>query len=386
MQFNKESEVGVIGAGAMGSGIAQVAATAGHKVFLFDVNEKSLELSKAKLAKVMARLVEKGRVSNDEATSIQSRIQYSNGLDSFQNCNLIIEAIIENLKVKQGLFADLEKIVSSTAVLATNTSSLSIASIGGHLTNPERLVGIHFFNPAPLMPLVEVVPSLVTQQGLAEQVVSLIKFWGKSPVLAKDTPGFIVNRVARPFYSEAIKMLEEGFADVPTIDWAMKEIGGFRMGPFELMDLIGHDVNFVVTETVWKEMFYDPRYKPSITQKRLKEANRLGRKSGQGFYVYGENKENPKPIQDLEKGHLIFERIIFMLINEAIDAEFLQVASRADIETAMTKGVNYPKGLIAWGEEIGWQKVLNGLNALFLRYGDDRYRASVLLKDMVEGK
>ena len=248
MQFNIDSKIGVIGAGAMGSGIAQVAAAAGHEVFIFDVNKKSLELSQAKLAKVMTRLVEKGRVSKEDSVQIQGRISYSDGLEAFNNCDLIIEAIVENLKVKQDLFASLESVVTSTAVLATNTSSLSIASIGGMLSHPERLIGIHFFNPAPLMPLVEVVSSLVTKNGLDTQIVNLISSWGKSPVLVKDTPGFIVNRVARPFYSEAIKMLEEGFSDVATIDWAMKEIGGFRMGPFELMDLIGHDVNFVVTE------------------------------------------------------------------------------------------------------------------------------------------
>ena len=386
MQFNKESKVGVIGAGAMGSGIVQVAATAGHEVYLFDVNKNSLEVSQSKLAKVMARLVEKERVSKAESLQIQERVHYSEGLDAFENCDLVIEAIVENLKVKQDVFASLEGIVSTNAVLATNTSSLSIASIGGLLSHPERLIGIHFFNPAPLMPLVEVVPSLVTKSGLDAQVVDLIGSWGKSPVLVKDTPGFIVNRVARPFYSEAIKMLEEGVADVASIDWAMKEIGGFRMGPFELMDLIGHDVNFVVTETVWKEMFYDPRYKPSITQKRLKEANRFGRKSGSGFYDYSESAVKPVPSIDLEHGKLIFERILFMLINEAVDAKFLQVATSADIEIAMTKGVNYPKGLISWGKEIGWKKVLEGLNELFSRYGDDRYRASVLLKDLAEEK
>ena len=383
MELNKNSRIGIIGAGAMGSGIAQVAATAGHEVCLFDLNEKSLQLSKEKLAKVMARLVEKGRVTVDEANAIKNRIHYVEGLSRFADCDLVLEAIIEKLSVKKELFSQLEKIMRSDAVLATNTSSLSIASIGGDLENPERLIGIHFFNPAPLMPLVEVAPSLVTNTDLSSQVFNLVDSWGKKVVYTKDTPGFIVNRIARPFYSEAIKMLEEGFADVATIDWAMKQIGGFRMGPFELMDLIGHDVNFVVTETVWKEMFFDPRYKPSITQKRLKEANRLGRKSGAGFYDYAENAPKPAPNTDEVLGNQIFERIIYMLINEAIDALFLQIATKEDIETAMTKGVNYPKGLISWGTEIGFDKVLDGLNQMFERYGDDRYRPSVLLKDIV---
>ena len=382
MELNKKSKIGVIGAGAMGSGIAQVAATAGHEVCVFDVNEPALKSAKVKLAKIMARLVEKERVSSQEAEAIKNRVSYVEGLNNLEFCDLVIEAVVERLDIKQELFKQLENIMRPGAVLATNTSSLSIASIGGNLENPERFIGVHFFNPAPLMPLVEIVPSLVTSESVAKEVFDLVKSWGKKTVFAKDTPGFIVNRVARPFYSEAIKMLEEGFADVATIDWAMKEIGGFRMGPFELMDLIGHDVNFVVTETVWTEMFFDPRYRPSITQKRLKEANMLGRKSGKGFYNYAENVTKPIASKDLEKGQRIFERIIFMLVNEAVDALFLQIASKEDIETAMTKGVNYPKGLLAWANEIGYANVLNGLTNLQTRYGDDRYRPSILLKDL----
>ncbi|MGB0391804.1 MAG: 3-hydroxyacyl-CoA dehydrogenase NAD-binding domain-containing protein [Salibacteraceae bacterium] len=386
MTLSKNSKVGVIGAGAMGSGIAQVAATAGHEVCLFDLSAKTLKKSEANLARVMARLVEKGRLSNSEADLIQGRIKYAENLSHFDSCDFVIEAVIENLKVKKDLFASLEKIISKDTILASNTSSLSIASIAGELSNSERVIGVHFFNPAPLMPLVEVVPSLVTDREISNQVFNLIKSWGKKVVLAKDTPGFIVNRVARPFYSEAIKMLEEGFADIATIDWAMREIGGFRMGPFQLMDLIGHDVNYVVTETVWAEMYFDPRYKPSITQKRLKEANWFGRKSGKGFYSYVEDAPQPEPTKDFEKGETILNRILFMLINEAVDAKFLGVATVQDIETAMTKGVNYPKGLIGWGREVGFDKVLAGLESLHSRYGDDRYRPSVLLKDMVSGK
>ncbi len=384
MELNKKSIIGVVGAGAMGSGIAQVAATAGHQVVLFDLSTETLERSKKSLAKIMARLIEKGRVTDAEAKSIQERITYARDLQAFDQSHLIIEAIIENLQVKKDLFAKLEDIVSAETVLASNTSSLSIASISGELKKPERVMGVHFFNPAPLMPLVEIVPSLISNKNVSTQVFELVKSWGKKVVLAKDTPGFIVNRVARPFYSEAIKMYEEGFADIATIDWAMSELGGFRMGPFQLMDLIGHDVNYVVTETVWTEMYFDPRYKPSITQKRLKEANWFGRKSGKGFYDYSENASQPTPDMDEVKGKAIFERILFLLINEAVDAKFLGIASVEDIETAMTKGVNYPKGLIAWGEELGFQNVLNGLNALQERYGDDRYRPSVLLKDWVK--
>lgn len=382
MMFNNKSIIGVVGSGAMGSGIAQVAATAGHEVVLFDLDPSALVKSERSLTKIMARLMEKGRLSDAESQSIKDRISYASVLGLFSECDFIIEAIVENLEVKQRLFMDLENVVKDSCVLASNTSSLSIASIGGKMSNPSRFLGVHFFNPAPLMPLVEIVPSMVTNDNICSDVFELVQGWGKKTVIAKDTPGFIVNRVARPFYSEAIKMVEEGFSDVPTIDWAMKTIGGFRMGPFELTDLIGHDVNYVVTETVWKEMYFDPRYKPSITQKRLKEAGWFGRKSGRGFYNYTEGSENPKANEDLELGQKIVNRILFML-NEALDALFLQIASKEDIDLAMTKGVNYPKGLIAWGEEIGYEKVLEGLQLQFERYGDDRYRPSVLLKDVV---
>jgi 3-hydroxybutyryl-CoA dehydrogenase len=202
--------------------------------------------------------------------------------------------------------------------------------------------------------------------------------------LAKDTPGFIVNRVARPFYSEAIKLYEEGVANIPTIDWALKTIGGFRMGPFELTDLIGHDVNYVVTETVWSQFFYDPRFKPSITQKRLLEAGLYGRKSKRGFYDYSEGANNPAATEDETLGNFIVDRILAMLINEAADAVFLNIASIKDIDLAMTKGVNYPKGLLAWADEIGISTIVKRLNTLYEEYGDDRYRACPLLKRMAK--
>ena len=376
-------KVGIIGAGAMGSGIAQVAATAGHSVVLFDTKTEALSLSKSKLASVMDRLVEKGRLTSEEAQEIQNRISYADHMEALSESGIIIEAIIENLDVKKGVFSSIESLVSKDCILASNTSSLSIASIASACDRSERVLGIHFFNPAPLMPLVEIIPAIQTADEITDEARNIIDSWKKITVLAKDTPGFIVNRVARPFYGEAIRILEEGIADVATIDWAMKEIGGFRMGPFELTDYIGHDVNYVVTETVFKAFFFDPRYKPSFTQKRLVEAGRLGRKSGQGFYDYSQGAVNPKPNTDEALGTEIVNRITAMLINEAIDALFLNIASAKDIDLAMTKGVNYPKGLLAWADEKGLDVVLTQLEELYKNYCEDRYRPSPLLRKMV---
>jgi 3-hydroxybutyryl-CoA dehydrogenase len=277
----------------------------------------------------------------------------------------------------------LENITNEGAILASNTSSLSIASIAAACENAQRVIGIHFFNPAPLMKLVEIIPAVQTSKATTQQAKTLIDSWGKLTVLAKDTPGFIVNRIARPFYSEALRILEEGIADVATIDWAMKDIGGFRMGPFTLMDYIGNDVNYTVTETVFTAFYFDPRYKPAFTQKRLSEAGYHGRKSGRGFYDYGESAQNPAPNQDEKLGNYIVNRVVCMLINEAVDALFWQVASQEDIETAMTKGVNYPKGLLAWADEKGLKNVLKTLEELQFEYGEDRYRPSPLLRRMV---
>jgi len=373
-------EIGVIGAGTMGSGIAQVAAQSGHKVWLFDTNQAALDKASASLYKIMSRLVEKGKMSREEADTVIARINHCTDYQSFSKCGLVIEAIIENLEIKKKVFIALENEVSDNCILASNTSSLSIASIAASCNKPERVVGIHFFNPAPLMPLVEVVPAVQTSKENLDRAKELINSWKKITVVTKDTPGFIVNRVARPFYGEAIRIYEEGIADMATIDWAMKEIGGFRMGPFELMDYIGNDINYTVTETVWIAFYYDTRYKPSFTQKRMMEAGYLGRKTGRGYYNYAEGAQNPEPDKNQVVGEAIVWRILIMLINEAADALHLNIASAADIDLAMTKGVNYPKGLLRWADEKGIQNVLDGLDKLYLAYHEERYRASVLLR------
>ena len=385
--MNQNSKIGVVGAGAMGSGIAQIAATAGHSVYICDASNEALQTSKEKLKKIMDRLVEKGKLDESDAKAIQERVSYGDQTDIFSDCELVIEAIVESLEVKKTVFSELESVVSADCILASNTSSLSIASIAAACTKSARVLGIHFFNPAPLMPLVEIIPAVQTDDSCIEPIIELMKSWKKAPVLAKDTPGFIVNRIARPFYGEAIRILEEGIADHATIDWALKTKGGFRMGPFELMDFIGNDVNYKVTETVFEQFFYDPRYKPSFTQKRMVEAGRLGRKTGLGYYEYGEDASASSPKEDDTLATAIHERVLVMLINEAADALYLHIATRDDIDLAMTKGVNYPKGLLAWADEFGLDLCLEKLETLQAEYGEDRYRPSPLLKKMVrDGK
>lgn len=376
--------VGVLGAGTMGAGIAQVAAQKECEVVLVDLNQDMLTKAEANLDKVLARLVEKNTISADEKINIQGRITYSTDSSDFKACKIVIEAIVEKIDVKHAVFKNLEAVVASDCILASNTSSLSIASIGSVLSNPGRVIGIHFFNPAPLMPLVEIIPAVQTSQETLDFSKKLIDSWGKFGVVCKDTPGFIVNRVARPFYGEALRIYEEGIADFATIDWAMTALCGFKMGPFTLMDYIGNDVNYAVTESVFEAFYYDPRFKPSFTQKRHKEAGYYGRKSERGFYDYSENSVLPLPLKDEVLGQTIANRILAMLINEAFDAVFMQVASAEDIDVAMTKGVNYPKGLLKWAEEIGCDQVLATLNQLFEEYGEDRYRPNPLLKRMVK--
>ena len=296
--FSKHSVAGVIGSGAMGSGIAQVAASAGHKVLVYDNNQNALKKAGETLKASLSKLVEKQKITPEQQKAVLSNITFVSTLTELSGCDLVIEAIVENLDIKKTVFSALEKIVKQNCVLASNTSSLSITSIAAACEKPGRVLGIHFFNPATLMPLVEIIPGIATDPELTVSCKNLIDSWGKITVIAKDTPGFIVNRVARPFYSEALRIYEEGIADMATIDWAMKEIGGFKMGPFELMDLIGHDVNYVVTETVWTQFYFDPKFKPALSQKRLLEGGFLGRKSGRGFYNYAEGNTLPEAIKN----------------------------------------------------------------------------------------
>jgi 3-hydroxybutyryl-CoA dehydrogenase len=377
--------IGIIGSGAMGSGIAQVAAQNGCRTLVYDTEKVQLEKAQKQIASGLAKLVEKGKISSDSLHSTLSNLEFVDELNGLSSCDLIIEAIVEIKEVKKKVFAQLESLVKPGCILASNTSSLSIASLAASIKSPERFIGIHFFNPAPLMPLVEIIPGLATDANIIKTCQTLISSWGKNVVLTKDTPGFIVNRVARSYYSESIRIAEEQIADFATIDWAMKTFGGFKMGPFELMDFIGNDVNFRVTESVWTQFFFEPRFKPSITQQRLFESGFFGVKSGRGYYSYSEGISKPAPTTDQALGNLIFNRVVAMLINEAVDSYYLGIASAKDLDLAMQKGVNYPKGLLQWGEELGWEKVLDILQDLFHTYGEDRYRPCILLKMLAKG-
>jgi 3-hydroxybutyryl-CoA dehydrogenase len=383
MMIKEHKVVGVIGAGSMGSGIGQVAATAGLDVFVFDTNAGVLDKAKKTLCTTFEKLVEKNKLTSDDSEKIQSRIVWTNELSLFKDCTLVIEAIIENLTIKQTVFKELSSVLSEDAFVASNTSSLSITALANSYKHPSQFLGLHFFNPAPLMPLVEVIPGLQSNEDVVASCYQLMKSWKKIPVIAKDTPGFIVNRVARPFYGEALRIVEEQIASIEEVDAIMKSKGGFKMGPFELMDLIGNDINYTVTETVWTQTYYDPRYKPSQIQKKMVESGRLGRKTGQGYYSYANPVSNTFSVDD-KKSDLVFHRILAMLVNEAADALYYGIAIKEDIDIAMTKGVNYPKGLLAWADEIGLSKITLILETLYEEYREDRYRVSVLLKKMAK--
>ena len=488
--------VAVIGSGAMGAGIAQVAAAAGYTVQLFDTRPEAVAKAIADIGGMFDKLAGKGRMTTDEARAAAGRLRPAAELSALAEAGLVVEAIVENLDVKRKLFADLEAVVADDCIFASNTSSISITSIGAALRLPQRLVGMHFFNPVPLMALVEIISGLASDAAVAACVYDTALAWGKSPVHTKSTPGFIVNRVARPYYAEALRILNEQAAEPATIDAILREAGGFRMGPFELMDLIGHDVNFAVTQSVFNAYFTDPRFTPSLIQQELVNAGFLGRKSGRGFYLYGDAVAMPAPateaaaalpsaavVQLYGTGSLIealaarlsgisVERVIVpgadnlvlqcgsarayltdgrsatqrasdnrhpdtvlidlaldfnkatrvavsradqcskaagdaivallqaagfavsrlddvpgmavmrtvaMLANEAADTVNQGVCSAADADMAMQKGVNYPRGPLAWADAIGLETIADVLSHLANAYGEDRYRVSPLI-------
>jgi len=495
----KSTIVAIVGAGAMGSGIAQVAAQAGHPVLLFDSFDRAAERGKAGIIASLAKLTNKGKLEASQAAAIAGRISVCATLEHLAPAGLVIEAIVEKLEVKHELFKALEAVTGADCILASNTSSLSLTALASVLKNPARMVGMHFFNPAPVMALVEVVKGLATPDDLAQTIADTASAWGKAPVLCKSTPGFIVNRVARPFYAEGMRLVQEGAADIATIDAVIRDAGQFRMGPFELTDMIGHDVNFAVTRSVHAAYFNDPRFLPNLLQQDLVEAGWLGKKTGRGFYDYAAGAETPAPatapacppptaldvlgdlgpasaladlaakagltlarmggagmidlhgvtlmltdgrtasevaatasIDDLVLFDLALDwcaakriaiapagqcspagldraigffqalglsvsvfadvpglavmRTVAMLANEAADTVYQGVATACDIDLAMTKGVNYPLGPLAWAERIGLARVLTVLDNLARTYGEDRYRASAHLRRLVFAK
>ncbi|MFE9842321.1 3-hydroxyacyl-CoA dehydrogenase [Streptomyces goshikiensis] len=293
--IERSRTVAVVGAGTMGQGIAQVALLAGHRVLLYDINPALAADGAGIVQDRVERMAAKGRLDPAEAEDAAGRIAPAGELADLADAALVIEAVVEDVTVKRALFAALEEVVSPDALLATNTSSLSVTELAAGLAHPGRFLGLHFFNPAPLLPLVEVVSGFATDEAAAARAHATVLGWGKTPVRCADTPGFIVNRIARPFYAEAFSVYEEQGADPATIDAVLRESGGFKMGPFQLTDLIGQDVNEAVTRSVWDSFFRSPKFTPSLAQRRLVQSGRLGRKSGHGWFPYGPDAQLPAP-------------------------------------------------------------------------------------------
>ena len=382
--------VGVIGAGAMGAGIAQVAASAGHGVTLVDAAPGAGAAAVEKIGVSLNRLVEKGRLTPDDASKVLARITPTESVADLPECGLVIEAVPEDLDLKRRLFADLADRQPPTTVLATNTSSIDIDAIAEDVADPERILGLHFFNPAPVMQLVEVVHGRRTAPAYVEHAVALMTAWGKTPVRCSSTPGFIVNRVARPFYGEAQRIVESGIADAATVDWVLRERGGFPMGPLELTDFIGQDVNLAVGTSVWEQTGRDERYAPTEFQRGLVQAGRLGRKSGAGVYTYAADGTAQDAEPDLELAERLvggpiatdpLARTLAMLVNEAVDLVSRGEASADDVDTAMRLGVRHPKGPIEWGREIGFDVVARQVAELDQAFPGGRYRPSPALTD-----
>ena len=374
-------DIAVVGAGTMGAGIAESAALAGMSVAMIDVQEEALERGRQTIERDLARRVKKGRISESESRDVMGRVHTTTSFGDLSGPSLVVEAVVEDMGVKQKVFGDLEGAVGEETVLATNTSSLSVAGIAAATGRPERVVGMHFFNPVPAMRLVEVVAGPSTDPEVLNRAEDLSEKLGKTPVRVSDTPGFIVNRVARPFYLEALRIVESG-GDPERIDAEMRE-AGFRMGPLELADLIGNDVNLSVSESLFERYYYQPRFRPSYLQRSMVEAGALGRKTGRGFYDYDGDK-NAENSGEETSGDVAL-RVISCIVNEAFLALSEGVATAADIDRAMKLGANYPRGPFEWADEIGIKRILDTLDSLRKTQGD-AYLAAPSLKKLVESR
>jgi 3-hydroxybutyryl-CoA dehydrogenase len=373
-------DIAVVGAGTMGAGIAESSALAGLSVVMVDVREEALDLGRHTIEKDLDRRVRKGRLSEEERRASIGRVSATTSLESCADSPVVIEAVVEDMAVKTRVFGDLEGVVASEAVLATNTSSLSVAGIAAATEHPGRVVGMHFFNPVPAMRLVEVVTGPSTDPSAVSQVEEMAERLGKTPIRVSDTPGFVVNRVARPFYLEALRLVEAG-GKPGQIDAAIRG-AGFRMGPLQLADLIGNDVNLTVSESLFERYYYHPRFRPSYLQRSMVEGGLLGRKSGRGFYDY--SAEKTAEDNEIEPSEDVSLRVISCIVNEAFLALSEGVATAEDIDRAMKLGANYPKGPFEWVEEIGARSIVETLDSLRAANGD-AYLAAPALRERATG-